>query len=351
MKNPITIVSMLFIVFLCSCDNHSNSSENYSIIENTYGYGILNKTKGIWSGPVTSTTAIGSFSEWIVDFRPISENQIAAKNELDKENDIFMSFFIVKYNNQYKVAFRNGGSFTNMKRVSYLIADSVSETTTKSFYRFSEMIIGKNRAHTDVLFRNDSIYLKSYTNSYNTLSKPTLHMAWSAKIQDTNSCQNAVSLFSFPKKTLTKDFTNSFSGKTESMYFSNSGVPIGDPYSETEQPYLARVNASYSYAPGFFADATKKVNLIITTQPLFNAGVFNVANLKYRSRYVIVDANEFNYTFNYFHPGTYYFYALYDTDDNATFNSGDWVSTANTTFNIASLGNTNTSTQINFVIP
>lgn len=62
-------------------------------VENTLGFGVLNKIKGIWNGPVSSTTPLGGYPEWIVDFRPITENQIAAKNELDTLNDIFMSFF------------------------------------------------------------------------------------------------------------------------------------------------------------------------------------------------------------------------------------------------------------------
>lgn len=66
---------------------------------NVKGYSILEKLPGIWNGPVTSPTPLGSYPEWIVDFRPISPSQVSAKNELDSVNDIFMSFFIVKHNN------------------------------------------------------------------------------------------------------------------------------------------------------------------------------------------------------------------------------------------------------------
>lgn len=352
MKTTSKVLTILLFSLFFGCSSETPiTNEPPNILENTYGYGILKKVKGIWNGPVTSTTAIGSFPEWVVDFRPISENQICAKNELDKQNDIFMSFFIVKHNNKYKVAFRNGGSFTGMQRVSYLLADSVSETTTKSFYRFSEAIIGKTRAHTDVLFRKDSIYLKSYTNIYNSLANPTLHMSWSAKRQDITSGQTAVVHFSFPKKSITKDFSTTFDGRTESMYFSTSGVPADDPYPETAHPYLGKTDATYSFAAGFTADPSKKVFLIITTQPLFSGILFNPANLKYRTRYVILNADDTDFTFNYMHPGTYYYYALYDNDGNNTFNSGDWISIANETFTLDALSLANTSTQINFVIP
>lgn len=356
----IAVISFLTIVILSNCKDKKNVQEETPVapttpstpdINNTYGFNVLKKLKGIWNGPVTSNTPLGGYPEWIVDFRPNSENQISAKNELDTLNDIFMSFFIAKYNNQYKVAFRNGGSFGGAKRVSYFLADSVSETSSKSFYRFSEVLKGKSRAYTEVVFTTDSLYIKSYTNKYNTLSNATLHMSWSAKLQDTTSSQTTTSYFSFPKKTLTKDFLSTFNSQLEAIYYSTSGNPTGDPYPETLQPYLGQTVANYSYTGTLTPVSTKKVFLIITTQPLFSGFTFNAGNLKYRSRYVILAANDLNFTFNYMHPGTYYYYAFYDNDGNNTANSGDWISTANTTFNLSAQGTATTNTQINFIIP
>src|SRR3954463_4758051 len=58
------------------------------------GYNILDRLPGIWNGPVTSSTPLGSYPEWIVDFRPVSAAQVSAKNELDTANNILMGFFI-----------------------------------------------------------------------------------------------------------------------------------------------------------------------------------------------------------------------------------------------------------------
>jgi hypothetical protein len=316
-------------------------------VENTMGFGVLNKVKGIWNGPVTSTTPLGGYPEWIVDFRPISENQISAKNELDTLNDIFMSFFIVKHNNQYKTAFRNGGSFGGMKRVAYFVVDSVSETANQSFYRFSEIVIGKKRAYTEVIRKTDSLIIKSYTNSYNTQPSATPHMAWRAKLQDSTSAVAAVANFSFPKKSVTKDFSSTFVGQTEAIYYNSSS----DPYPENTQPYLGQTTFNYSFDASHLPNSTKKVLLIIMTQPLFVSGIPNISNLKYRSRYVVLAANDTSFLFNYMHPGTYYVYAVYDTDGNGTANSGDWLSTANTSFTLNALGTSTVSTQINFTIP
>lgn len=355
------VLSVLFFVafFLPQCkktkdtadtnnDTNPPATNPLSDINNTLAFGVLNKIKGIWNGPVTSTTPLGAYTEWIVDFRPISENQISAKNELDTLNDIHMSFFIAKFNNEYRVFFRNGGSFGGQNRVSFFLADSVSESPTKSFYRFSEVIKGKSRAYTEVIFRSDSLYLKSFTNKYNTLIAPTLHMTWAAKLQDSTSYQAAKSAFNFPKKTVTKDFSSTFNGQSEAIYYSTTG---GDPYAESQQPYLGHVNINYTYAVSYTPTSSKKTFLIITTQPLISGFTVNTANLKYRSRYVTLAATKQNFVFNYMHPGTYYLYVLYDADGNNTFSSGDWVSTTNTTFNLTNKGTTNSSTQINFTIP
>lgn len=316
-------------------------------VNNTYGYNVLRKVKGIWRGLVTSTTPLGNYPEWIVDFRPISENQVSAKNELDTLNDIHMSFFIALYNNQYKLAFRNGGSFNGMKRVAYFLADSVSENGQGSFYRFSEIIKGKSRAYTEVIFKQDSLYIKSYTNKYNTQTSSTPHMVWSAKLQDSTSAQPAINNFGFPKKSQTKDFSTTFTGQTEAIYYNN----VTDPYPETSQPYLGQVTANYSYAPGYTPTSGKKVLLVITTQPLLNGPIPNLANLKYRSRYVTLAVNDLSYIFNYMHPGVYYYYAFYDNDSNGTFNSGDWMSINNSSFTLTAQGTTTANTQINFTIP
>lgn len=348
-------------VFLCailaislasckSCKDKKSDEEtpetpnNTSPTESPMGYGVLNKVKGIWNGPVTSTTPLGGYPEWIVDFRPISENQISAKNELDTLNDIFMSFFIVKYNNQFKVAFRNGGSFGGMKRVSYFISDSVSETSSQSFYRFAEVVKGRNRAFTEVIRKNDSLIIKSYTNKYNTLTSATPHMSWRAKLQDSTSCTPAVSAFGFPKNTMTKDFSSSFVGITEAIYYNSTS----EPYPESAQPYLGKTTLNYTHSASYTPNANNKTFLVICTQPLFS-GV--TINLKNRSRYVILAANDLSFTFNYMHPGSYYAYAMYDKDGNGVINSGDWISATGTTLSLAALSTTTVNTAINFQIP
>lgn len=354
----ITILGLVVMMTSCkSCADKKSQEEvtpasgNNPSVSNAFGFGVLNKVKGIWNGPVTSTTPLGGYPEWIVDFRPISENQISAKNELDTANDIFMSFFIAKYNNQLKVGFRNGGSFTNMKRVSYFLADSVSETTTQSFYRFSEIIKGKNKAYTEVIRKGDSLMIKSYTNKYNTLSSAAPHMTWKAKLQDTTSSNTSIAALGFPKNTMSIDFTNTFVGQTEAVYYATSGVPAGDPYPETAQPYLGKTTVNYSYDASHVPVLGKKVLVIMMTQPLFVGITPNLANLKYRSRYVILDDMDQSFVFNYMHPGTYYVYVLYDNDGNLAASTGDWLSTANTSFTLNALGTANVNPQINFTIP
>jgi hypothetical protein len=345
----ITYILTLVMLSITGCKDDKKTTDNNEkpTLENTFGYGILNKVKGIWAGPVTSTTALGGYPEWVVDFRPIADNQVSAKNELDTLNDIHMSFFITRYKDAYKVAFRNGGSFAGMKRVSYFLADSVAESSTESYYRFSEVIKGKSRAYTEVIFKSDSMIVNSYTNKYNAQATASPHMSWRAKLQDTTSTQPAVAHFSFPKKTLAKDFSTSFDGQQEAVYYTLAG----DPYTENQQPYLGQTTVNYSFASSYAPNPARKVFLLITTKPLINGFSLDLANWKTRSRYVILSSNDQSYTFNYMHPGSYYLYALYDNDGNNNVSSGDWVSATNTTFSLSEQGSTTASTQINFTIP
>ncbi|MDF1673357.1 MAG: hypothetical protein P1U41_07610 [Vicingaceae bacterium] len=364
MKKSIFSIFILFIAsllyFSCSKDKEvedtvktdDNGTCNLNSINsssNVQGYNILDKLPGIWNGPVTSPTPLGSFTEWIVDFRPISASQISAKNELDSVNDIFMSFFIVKHDCKYKVAFRNGGGFAGNVRNSYMLIDSIFENSSESFYRFSDPVSGGNRVYTNVKFKQDSIIMTTYTNQYNNLNEPVIHMKWTANLRDTTSAQNVITLFNYPQKKLTRDFTPTFDNLSEAVFYSSAA----DPYPEQSQPFLGISDINITVSNPSTVNAAKKILIIITTQPLFNGINFIPANLDYRSRYVFVNAqNSTTFNFNYMHPGDYYVNAIYDNNGDLNFSSGDYM---NSNFDIpltlADKGNSNANVNINFQIP
>ena len=347
-----SLIIAFFLLILTACHKDKNNANSATDINNTVGFNVISKVKGIWGGSVVSTTSLGNFPEWVVDFRPISENHIEAKSELDSLNYISMSFFIAKYNNEYRVAFRNGGPLGGMHRVSYFLADSVSENATESYFRFSEVLKGTKKAYVEIITRGDSLYLLSYTNKSNSLPQATLHSAWSAKRMDATSCQDAVNHFSFPKKTLTVDLSNAFDGMQESIFYSlTTNPPVGEPYPLATHPYLGATTANFSFASSYTPNPSKNVFLIVTTQPLFSGISYNPSALNTRSRYVILSAAKNNFTFTSMHPGSYYFYALYDNDGNNTINSGDWISLSNAAISLGDKGTTSVNTQINFTIP
>ena len=361
MKTRSVLLFILFFVVSAafySCkdwvkENPNPENEQLPLINSgsdVKGYGILSRLPGIWNGPVSSSTALGSYPEWIVDFRPVSAAQVSAKNELDSLNNILMGFFIVKHNNEYKMAFRNGGGFAGNQRIAYAVVDSVSETANNYFYRFSDFRAGKNRVHINVLFKDDSLIMHTYTNVYNTQATAVTHMLWRAKLQDNTSAQNAVSHFSFPQKQLVKDFSTVFDAKPEAIYY-NSDL-TSDPYNTTSQPYLGKTIVNVSFGPGRTPDPAKKVFLMITTQPLFSGFTFNPGQLKYRSRYVFLASTDNQFTFDYMHPGSYYIYSLYDTNGDNTFSSGDWIaSNLTNTFTLPEQGTQTVNTMIDFTIP
>jgi len=359
MRN-IYFVSLSIVIILpliISCKNKKddlvtpmdNCQSSISASTPVQGYGILNRLPGIWNGPVYSPTPLGSFPEWIVDFRPISAAQIASKCELDSLNDIFMSFFIVKHDCKYKIAFRNGGGFAGQVRNSYMIIDSVYEDANMAFYRFSDPISGGNRVHTNITFKQDSIKMFTYTNHYNTLPQPQLHMQWLSKRQDLTSAQSAISAFNFPSKVMVRDFTTTFDGLTESIFYSSAS----DPYPENQQPYLGQGQVNVQITAPATPDPSKKVLIFLTTQPLFNGFTFLSGNLIYRSRLVFVGAQaQTGFLFNYLHPGIYYVNAIYDNNGDLNFSSGDYMnSNFDVPMTLAPNGQTSANVVINFQIP
>jgi hypothetical protein len=350
---PLAVLSLMLVFAVSACHDKpvtppvNNDRPPITGSTDVIGYGLLDKVGGIWDGSIHSTTMLGNFPEWIVDFRPISASQISAKNELDTLNDIFMSYFIAYHKGAYRVVFRNGGSFNGLKRASYLEADSAYESSGYSYYRFVDMVQGTKRSYSEVIFKSDSMIMRSYTNHYNTQPTATLHMEWKAQQKDHTVYDGVKSTFQYPQKVMVKDFTHSFDSLTDAVFYQL----VGDPYTEADQPYLGVSMLSYTVLPSLTLSASRKVFLVVTTQPLFSGFTFNASAMNFRSRYVILSSSTRSFNFNYMHPGAYYLYALYDADGNGTFNSGDYISTANTSFSLAAKGSTSASTQINFMIP
>ncbi|MEX2484450.1 MAG: hypothetical protein WED10_07820 [Brumimicrobium sp.] len=326
----------------CQLETISASSE-------VEGFGIMDKLPGIWNGPVTSPTPLGSFNEWIVDFRPISSAQISAKNELDSINDIFMSFFVVKYDCSYKIAFRNGGGFAGQQRNSYMIIDSLSESQNESFYRFVDPVSGGKRVFTDVIFKQDSLIMHTYTNKYNTLQDPVTHMIWRSVLKDEMATEDAITSFGYPQKKLVKDFSTSFDALTEAIFYS----PSDDPYPESEQPYLGNTDVNITVSNPGTVDSNKKIVIIITSEPLFDGFTFNPENLDFRSRYVFINAGTSEtFNFNYMHPGDYYVNAIYDENGDYNFSSGDYMNgDFDKPFSLSSEADASVAVDINFEIP
>lgn len=78
------IIAAGFIILLIgtfsSCKKKNTDDGVVPPIDSTtqvLGYGILNKLPGIWSGGVSSTTSLGGFSNWTLDFRRNSASQVS----------------------------------------------------------------------------------------------------------------------------------------------------------------------------------------------------------------------------------------------------------------------------------
>lgn len=354
MKTLFLFIFVSVFMFSCKRDNQEDLEtpvEDTGINSSTEvkGYGLLSKVNAIWSGDVNSTTALGNFQDWAMDIRPMSAAQCGGKSELDSINDIFMSFFIVKYNSEYRLAFRNGGGFGGSQRISYQYCDSVYESPNESFYRFVDFVAGESRVYADFTFRNDSMNLVVYTSVYNTVSPPTLHFVWRAKNLDTTETQDAITNFGFPQKQMVKDFSTGFATMTEAMFYNTNN----DIYKEVDHPYVGETNINISYSGSLTINPGSKSFVIFTTQPLFSGVTYMPQNLIYRTRYVILDANDLDYTFTLMHPDDYYAYVIHDANGDGLIGSGDYINSplSPVTFTLAPDGVSNVNVLVNFTIP
>lgn len=354
MKNLLLFLLVSSLFFSCKRDNQEEleapvEDDGINASTSVKGYGLLAKVNGIWSGDVASTTALGNFQDWAMDIRPMSASQCGGKSELDTINDIFMSFFIVKFNNEYRLAFRNGGGFGGQQRISYQMCDSVYESPTECFYRFSDFVAGRNRVYADFTFRNDSMNLKVFTSVYNTASPAVIHMHWQAKKLDSLEYLDAQGTHSFPQKQMTKDFSSSFATLTESMFFNISS----DIYKETDHPYVGETNINITYSSSLTLNPGSKSFVIFTTQPLFSGFTYMPQNLKFRTRYVILDGNDLDYKFTLMHPDTYHAYVIHDANGDGQIGSGDYINSplSPINFTLAPDGVSNVNVLVNFTIP
>jgi len=345
-KKGFFVLNSVITAFLCTVLFIFSCKREKPLCVEVYGFEFLNKIPGLWHGPVTSTTPAGSFDNWYVDFRPVSATQISQFSLLDTNTVNNLSFFIVKYDGQLKVAMRTEGCFNNSCCITYEVMDSVSTQT--GFYRFSDFVRGTKRAYTEFIFKNDSMTMKVYTNKFNSVMPLQAHTTWTAISGSHSNITDAVAHFNYPQEEMTRDFTGAFSNMTESIFFTFEN----DPYASDAQPYVGSATVHISIDTTLTTDTTDRIFLLFTTQPLFNGIIYNADNLKYISKYVLISASTTTYQVKNTHPGLYYVYAFIDKNHDNQYLSGDYMNSNFTnSFTVLEKQDASVNTEIDFVIP
>lgn len=337
----ILFVFVFFIASSCKREKPLGTVE-----KKMFGFEFFNKIPGLWHGPVTSNTPAGNFSNWYVDFRPVSASQISHFSLLDTNTVNNFSFFIVKHKNELKIAMRTEGCFMNQCCITYEVMDSVSESS--GYYRFSDFVAGTKRAYTEFIFNDDDLVMKVYTNKFNTVAPLQPHTTWTAQLGSRSNAAEATAHFNYPQQVMTRNFSTAFDYMSESIFFTFDN----DPYASVDQPYVGSATVNISIAPALTTNPTDGVFLLITTESLFDGLVFNLEKLKYISKYVLVSAQTTNYKINNVHPGTYHIYSFIDKNNDNQYLSGDYMSSnlANT-FTVPESQDVSVNTNIDLIIP
>ncbi len=338
--------AMVVISLLSTCRKKTPPDTSTPPAQEPLGYSLLRHLPGIYHGPVISTTSVGDFPFWGVDFRPVHAGQVGGRSELDSANNIHLNFFIAQYQNRRVLCFRNGGYFQGMERITYLIADSIVDGR---YYRFVEPITGGRRAYAEVLFpSSDSLIIAAYTTKMGTRPQPVLHMRWKARKTYDSAYQKASTHHGYPQPTVVATLDAALQGRSEAIWYS----PItNDPYPESAQPYTGFLRASYQHASGYSIDPQRSVFLFLTVKPLIENYNYHPERLATLSRYVVLKANENHFFFKHVHPGRYYLYALYDQDGSGGASSGDWFSVPGVEIEVPSRDTAAITVSINFRLP
>ncbi len=323
-------------------ETKTNNNETNEVL----GYGILNKIPGLWHGPVTSSTPAGSFPVWYVDFRPVSAGQVSQFSMLDSQTINNISFFIVKHEQQLKVAMRTEGCFDKKCCVTYEVIDSVNENS--GYYRFSDFQNHTKRAYTEFTFKEDELLMEVYTNKFNTEKQLKLHSRWKAKLGDRKAAYDAIVHLNYPQPVMIKDFSNVFKNMSESIYFSFEN----DPYNSSSQPYVGSVTVNISISEDLKTKKDHELFLLLTTESLFDGLKYKKENLKYFSKYVYLPIGTESYTIKNVHPGKYYLYSYNDVNKDKKHKRGDYMSSdLNNVITVPEKGNVTVNTLIDFIIP
>lgn len=351
---------ILLLMFICSnfmqftvmgqINKHDdvalNTTNQKSESQDVLGFGILKRLPGLWNGPVSSTTPAGNFDKWYVDFRPVSAGQISQFSMLDSQTVNIISFFIVKYDDQLKVAMRTEGCFAQKCCVTYEVIDSVDEA--KGYYRFSDFKSGIKRAYTEYFFTDDEFVMKVFTNKFNKVNPLQLHSKFETKLAYRKAAEEATSYFNYPQPIIIKDFTNVFNNMTESIFYNLDN----DPYNSTSQPYVGKVTVKISIDPALKTKKDDELCLLLTTEPLFSGLKYNPENIKYLSKYVYLPIGTKEFTIKNVHPGKYYLYSFNDKNNDKKHLSGDYMSSdLNNIINLPANGKITVETKIDLRIP
>jgi hypothetical protein len=350
-KKQVIVIWWLPILCLllagCAATATAQRSDPQSAGDSILGFGILKRLPGLWNGPVSTTTPAGSFDNWYVDFRPVSPAQVSQYSTLDADTLNYISFFIVKHDNQLKVAMRTEGVFQNKGCVTYEVIEAARES--EGYYKFSDFQAGSKRAYTELKFKSDNeMIMETYTNKFNRVSPLEIHSRWSAKRGDDKAASAAVSHFKYPQPVMVKDFSDVFQHMSESIYFTFEN----DPYSSSSQPYVGSVTVNISMDSSLKVKSDDELFVLLTTESLFEGLKYDKENLKYISKYVYLPIGTKRHTFDNVHPGTYYLYSYNDINGDKRHLSGDYMSSKlDNQITLKPKGSVVADTHIDFVIP
>jgi hypothetical protein len=136
---------------------------------------LLQRVAGLWTGPATSTTALGDFPVMSMDMQDVAGTMVFGRGDFDDSNAIRFGLAIEDVEDRPTLVFRSGGLFAGFSRDSR--AGLLEHDDELGMYRFCDVPRGCGYVDSTWSIQGDELLLTAVVQS-----RP--HMRWEARREE-----------------------------------------------------------------------------------------------------------------------------------------------------------------------
>jgi hypothetical protein len=188
-------ILFFFILLVCSSCNKTDIQIQE---EETLGFELMNKVKGLWLG--TNQSAQQDYDYYLLDFRPVSPSHVFANFQDSADFNLNHSIFVAESENQKYVMGRIGGWMGQMYMTNYYTLDYEKIDADSSIFRLVDAVGGAEVNYLEFLFIQDSMYFQSVRFDVGHPDSGIYELSFSGQLLRNDLADRAGEQFLFPKE-------------------------------------------------------------------------------------------------------------------------------------------------------